>query len=89
MNADEILKQNMDMFRLTHGGPPANEMCAEKITLDKVMAALVVEMQPIPTGEELWGMKIYVDETVPEGKVRFKLKGVTVAEVFAFEPKKL
>lgn len=87
MKNEEILKHDLNMFKLVHDAPKFTEMCAEKITLDRVLSALDCQKMPVPTGQELWGMKIYVDPECPPDKVRFKLRGVTVAEVYAFEPK--
>lgn len=84
-SAAEILDTNVKFFKLMHPAPAFNEMCAEEKTLKKLLNALLKDIPVRPfIGRELWGLKIYVDEDVPKGKVRFKCRGVTVDEVYAF-----
>lgn len=86
MKQIDVMLNTLQMFKLTNPAPPYDSLCAEEITLQKVIDSLELLKLPTPTGTELFGMKIYVDEDCPKDKVRFKIKGVTVAEVYAFDP---
>lgn len=84
----DAMMMNVMMFKLTNPPMPYDSLCAEEKTLNRLMNHLLKDAHVVTetTGNELFGMKIYVDEECPIDKVRFKLKGVTVAEVYAFEP---
>lgn len=90
MNQIETLIHNVSIFRVSVPPPALDSIKMESETYKKFIALMEAETEFYAAVEklgkasvgELFGIKIYIDETVPANKAKLLLRGVTVGEVF-------